>query len=157
LPYSFDFYNNETALKNSAWTRYNIHYENLEVGNRNSKCTIQYDGSNGYLISPKFHIPSSISTSYSIQAQYYRAWLTSVSSRTIDLRVGVTSSNTSVASNYNTHNTPGNNNTGKSYGTYTGELSLSSAASYISFSHNSANVSAQVDYLCLYEFVLQYK
>ena len=150
IPYSFNFYDNESALNNSSWTKVNVDYTN-------SKCTIQYDGSNGYLISPNFHIPTPLSVDYSIQAQYYRAWLINVSSKSIDLQVGVTSTNSSVATNYITHTCKGNNNTGKSYGTYTGTLNLSSDFSYISFYHNNANVSGQIDYLCLYEFTLQYK
>ena len=150
IPYSFNFYDNESALNNSSWTKVNVDYTN-------SKCKIQYDGSNGYLISPNFHIPTPLSVDYSIQAQYYRAWLINVSSKSIDLQVGVTSTNSSVATNYITHTCKGDNNTGKSYGTYTGTLDLSSDFSYISFYHNNANVSAQVDYLCLYEFTLQYK
>lgn len=150
LPYSFNFYNNESALNNSSWTRVNVGYAS-------GKCTIQYDDSNGYLISPNFHIPSSISVDYSIQAQYYRAWVINVSSKSIDLRIGTTSSNTSIATDYITHTCKGNNNTGVSYDTYTGVLNLSSVFSYVSFYHNRANVSLQIDYLCLYEFTLQYK
>lgn len=150
IPYSFNFYKNESALNNSSWTKVNVKYTN-------NKCTIQYDGSNGYLISPNFHIPTPLSVDYSIQAQYYRAWLINVSSKSIDLRVGVTSSNSSVATNYITHTCKGDNNTGESYGTYTGILNLSSDFSYISFYHNNVNVSAQIDYLCLYEFTLRYK
>lgn len=150
IPYSFNFYKNESALNNSKWTKVNVEYTN-------SKCTIQYDGSNGYLISPNFHIPTPLSVDYSIQAQYYRAWLINVSSKSIDLQIGVTPSNLSVATNYNTHTCKGDNNTGESYATYTGTLDLSSALSYISFYHNNANISAQIDYLCLYEFTLEYK
>ena len=150
IPYSFNFYKNKSALNNSSWTKVNVEYTN-------NKCTIQNDGSNGYLISPNFHIPIPLSVDYSIQAQYYRAWLINVSSKSIDLRVGVTSSNSSVATNYITHTCKGDNNTGESYGTYTGILNLSSDFSYISFYHNNVNVSAQIDYLCLYEFTLRYK
>ena len=150
IPYIFNFYKNESALNSSSWTQVNVEYTN-------SKCTIQNDGSNGYLISPNFHIPTSLSVDYSIQAQYYRAWLISVSDKSIDLQVGVTSSNLSVATNYITHKCRGDNTTGESYATYSGTLDLSSDFSYVSFYHNNANVSAQIDYLCLYEFRLQYK
>lgn len=150
IPYSFNFYKNESALNSSSWTKVNVKYTN-------NKCTIQYDGSNGYLISPNFHIPTPLSVDYSIQAQYYRAWWIDVSSKSIDLQIGVTPSNSSVATNYITHICKGDNDTGESYGTYTGTLDLSSDFSYISFYHNNANVSAQIDYLCLYEFMLQYK
>ena len=130
----------------------------------NNKCTIQYDGSNGYLISPKFYNPSDISISlqYSIQAQYYRAWSINVGSKSIELRVGVTSSNGNVASSYNRYTCSGTNNIGKSYSTYYNNdpnniqsLSLPKD-SYISFSHNNANVGRQIDYLCLYGFELKY-
>lgn len=150
IPYIFNFYKNESALNSSSWTQVNVEYTN-------SKCTIQNDGSNGYLISPNFHIPTSLSVDYSIQAQYYRAWAINVSSKSIDLQIGVTSSNSSVATNYITHTCRGDNNMGKSYATYSGTLDLSSDFSYVSFYHSNANVSAQIDYLCLYEFRLQYK
>lgn len=150
LPYSFNFYKNESALNNSNWTKVNVEYTI-------SKCTIQYDGSDGYLISPKFHMPASLSVDYSIQAQYYYAWLFNVSSKSIDLQIGATSSNASVATDYVTHTCRGDNNTGVSYATYTGTLDLSSDFSYISFYHNRANVSGRIDYLCLYEFSLRYK
>ena len=150
MPYSFNFYDNESALNNSNWTKVNVKYTI-------SKCTIQYDGSDGYLISPKFYMPEPLSVDYSIQAQYYYAWLINVSDKSIDLQVGATSSNASVATDYVTHTCRGDNNTGVSYATYTGTLDLSSDFSYISFYHNRANVSSRVDYLCLYEFSLQYK
>ena len=150
LPYTFNFYNNETEFKNSGWVGYNTRY-NVE-----RKFMLEEDGNNGYVISPKFHIPSTVNTDYAIQAQYYRAWGINVSSKTIELRVGITSTNTAVAEIYNSHTCPGDNNTGKSYGTYSESLTFSSS-SYVSFHHNNANVNAQIDYLCLYEFVLKYK
>lgn len=150
VPYSFNFYNNEAALKASDWTSVKVNYTSRK------KCAIQDNGSNGYLISPKFYMPESISVVYSIQAQYYRAWLANVASRTIELRIGKTSTNESVATDYNTYICPGNNDTGVSYGTYEGTLSLSLEASYISFYHNNADISMQEDRLCLYEFTLQY-
>lgn len=150
LPYTFNFYNNETEFKNSGWVGYNTRY-NVE-----RKFMLEEDGNNGYVISPKFHIPSTVNTDYAIQAQYYRAWGINVSSKTIELRVGITSTNTAVAEIYNSHTCPGDNNTGKSYGTYSESLTFSSS-SYVSFHHNNANVNTQIDYLCLYEFVLKYK
>lgn len=149
LPYSFNFYNNETALNNSEWVRYNTKYIS-------KKFVVEEDGNKGYVISPKFYIPLVVNAEYSIQAQYYRAWGTSVSSKSIELRVGITSTNTSVAETYNSHTCSGDNNTGISYGTYSASLTFGSS-SCVSFYHNNANVSAQIDYLCLYEFVLKYK
>ncbi|MBE6228976.1 MAG: hypothetical protein E7119_00120 [Bacteroidales bacterium] len=149
LPYSFQFYNNEDGLNQSGWTRHNVDYTN-------KKCAIQYDGSNGYLISPQFNIPGSTKIAYGIQAQYYRAWAINVSGKSIYLRVGASSSNSAVAGSYNEHECKGNNNTGQSYGTCTGTLSMNSSAEFISLHHNNANVSAQVDYLCIYLLELKY-
>lgn len=158
IPYKYDFYNkNLKTIQEAKWTTHNVKYTN-------KKCTIQYDGSNGYLISPKFYNPSDISISlqYSIQAQYYRAWGSNVGSKSIELRVGVTSSNGNVASSYNRYTCSGTNNTGLSYSTYYNNdpnniqsLSLPKD-SYISFYHNNANVELQIDYLCLYGFELKY-
>ncbi len=158
IPYKYDFYNkNLKTIQEAKWTTHNVEYTN-------KKCTIQYDGSNGYLISPKFYNPSDISISlqYSIQAQYYRAWGSNVGSKSIELRVGVTSSNGNVASSYNRYTCSGTNNTGLSYSTYYNNdpnniqsLSLPKD-SYISFYHNNANVEWQIDYLCLYGFELKY-
>ncbi|WP_455624510.1 hypothetical protein [Parabacteroides sp.] len=148
MPYSFNFYDNESALNASDWTQKNVNYEM-------KKCTIQKDGSNGYLISPKFYMPESIALNYSIQAQYYCAVI-NPDGKSIDLQVGVTPANTSVATSFNTHTCSGNNNTGVSYGTCTGVLSLSSETSYMSFYHSNSNISLRIDYLCLYEFTLQY-
>lgn len=154
LPYKYDLYDKSVdALKSAGWSTNNVSYTM-------SKCLIQEDGNNGHLISPRFHIPSNITAQYLIQAQYYRAWAINVSSKSIDLRVGATNSNSAVASSYNSHVCNGNNNTGKSYGTFyddTTILTLSSTNSYVSFHHNNANVSAQIDYLCLYLFELYYK
>lgn len=157
IPYTYDFYNKDLkTIQEAKWTTHNVKYTN-------NKCTIQYDGSNGYLISPKFYNPSDISISlqYSIQAQYYRAWGIGVGSKSIELRVGVTSSNGNVASSYNRYTCSGTNNTGKSYSTYYNNdpnniqsLSLPKD-SYISFSHNNADVGG-IDYLCLYGFELKY-
>lgn len=157
IPYTYDFYNKDLkTIQEAKWTTHNVEYTN-------KKCTIQFDGSNGYLISPKFYNPSDISISlqYSIQAQYYRAWTINVGSKSIELRVGVTSSNGNVASSYNRYTCSGTNNTGKSYSTYYNNdpnniqsLSLPKD-SYISFSHNNADVGG-IDYLCLYGFELKY-
>ena len=163
IPYSYNFYNkNVSTLNKAGWTTHNVEYEFQTSSN--NKCTIQNDGSNGYLISPKFYAPENISIplQYSIQAQYYRAWGINVGSKSIQLRVGVTSSTSSVASSYNTYTCKGSNNTGGNYTTYTNTdssnpQSLSIKANqYISLSHNNANVSGQIDYLCIYGFELKY-
>lgn len=149
LPYTFNFYNNETALNDSEW----MHKVEYTI----KKCTIQFDGSNGYLISPRFHIPSDISAQYSIQAQYYVAALFNLSSYTIELQIGLTSANTAVASTYNKHICSGDNNTDESHKPYDDNLTFTKNECYVSFYHNKANVSSKVDYLCLYKFVLNYK
>lgn len=164
LPYSYDFYNkNVNTLNTDGWTTHNVEYEYQTSSN--NKCTIQNDGSNGYVISPAYFIPSgaSVSLQYSIEAQYYRAWAINVSSKSIELRVGATSSTGSVASSYNTYTCNGSNKTGGSFTSYTNidssrpqSLTLTNSQRYVSIHHNNANVSAQVDYLAIYGFVLKY-
>lgn len=150
LPYTYDFYDkNTTKLNQAGWTAKNVKYTI-------SKCTIQYDGSNGYLISPRFHFPDTFNMSYDVQAQYYRAALINVASKKINLRVGTTSTTSSVASSYNSHELSGNNNTGKSYGTISDFIKVSPDREYVSLHHNNANVNTQIDYLCLYQFKLGY-
>ena len=153
LPYSYDFYNKSVStLESAGWTCKDVTYSNTL-----SKCAIQRDGSDGYLISPFFYFPKSLQVAYSVQAQYYRAWASNPSGRKINLYVGAASSTSSPASTYNSHECPGNNNTGKSFGTPTGAVTMSASNPYLSLYHSNANVSAQVDYLCIYLLMLGYQ
>lgn len=145
LPYKdVNFYDkNIDYIKNLGWT-----YKNVEFANK--KCRIQADGSNGYLISPGFYIPSELKNiSYNIGAQYYRSWAINVSSKSIELRVGVTTQPSTVASTYNAHTCKGSNNTGNSYSIHSGTLNSLNTTSYISIHHNNANISAQIDELSI--------
>lgn len=145
LPYKdVNFYDkNIDYIKNLGWT-----YKNVEFANK--KCRIQADGSNGYLISPGFYIPSELKNiSYNIGAQYYRSWLINVSSKSIELRVGVTTQPSTVASTYNAHTCKGSNNTGNSYSIHSGTLNSLNTTSYISIHHNNANIGAQIDELSI--------
>lgn len=149
LPYAYDFYNKDASMLNQAgWTN--------KVEFTINKCAIQYDGSDGHLISPRFHIPNTFNMSYDVQAQYYRAWAINVASKKINLHVGATSSTSSVASSYNSHECAGNNSTGKTFSTISSFLQVSEENPYVSLHHNNANVSAQVDYLCIYQVTFGY-
>lgn len=150
LPYSFVFYNNENGLNSSGWTKKEVSYSI-------KKCTIQNDGSNGYLISPEFNIPDGVQVGYETGAQYYRAWGLNVSGKSIYLYIGVTASTSSVATSYNSHEFKGDNSTGQSYSTCTGTLNLSKENRYISLYHNKANVSSQVDYLAINHVIFKYQ
>lgn len=149
LPYAYDFYNKDASMLNQAgWTN--------KVEFTNNKCAIQYDGSDGHLISPRFHIPNTFNMSYDVQAQYYRAWTINVESKKINLHVGATSSTSSVASSYNSHECAGNNSLGKTFSTISSFLQVSEENPYVSLHHNNANISAQVDYLCIYQVTFGY-
>lgn len=145
MPYrDVNFYGkNIDYIKNLGWT-----YKNVEFANK--KCRIQADGSNGYLISPGFYIPSELKNiSYNIGAQYYRSWLINVSSKSIELRVGVTTQPSTVASTYNAHTCKGSNNTGNSYSIHSGTLNSLNTTSYISIHHNNADIGGQIDELSI--------
>lgn len=143
LPYSYDFYGKSLdAARGESWTDKNVEYAN-------SKCRIKRDDVNGYMISPKFYIPESFTVKYSVGAQYYRAWAISVSSKSIDLRIGVTSTTDAVASQFTSHQCKGNNNTGRKYEAKTGSLTISAGTPYISIHHNNAEISGQIDELSI--------
>lgn len=149
LPYSINFYNNESGLDNSAWTQNNIEYSN-------NKCCITYNGSNGYLISPKFQVPAGINVKNTVQAQAYRAGASPYNAK---LRIGLTSSANSVASSYNEYSLSPNTSTGQSYETVSPEFTLTPNSPYISLHHNtpSKHWTMAWVYICIYQCSVEYK
>lgn len=160
LPCSFNFYDNKDAAANSGWFLNNV---NWSTGTDGAKCSIFDGGKDGNLITPQFYTPGEINVSCSAEAQYYVA-LTSPSSHKVELRVGVTNSSSTVASNYTVHSISGNNSTGKKFSTYTTSLTVSSSNSHISFHHNSPSqpkglfsIKAQWWYLNLGNVTVNYR
>lgn len=153
LPYSYDFYRKSIDdINNAGWNSANASYTV-------NKCAIPYDSDdNAYLISSDFFIPSgTISTSYTVNAQYYVALGSSgAKNHSTDFYVGATSSNASMATSYNTHTCIGNNSTGKSYSEFSGNITLSQESKYVSISHTDNDYKWAIDYLCVYDFMLRY-
>ena len=148
LPYSYNFYKNESGLNSSGWTQNNITYSN-------NKCCISYNGNDGYLISPRFYCPQELSVSNTTQAQAYKA---GAGYNNCKLRIGVTSSTESVANPYSEYQLSANTDTGQSYKEFTPTLELSPDNPYVSLHHNDPDKPALVAwaYICIYGFKLEY-
>lgn len=148
LPYSFNFYKNQSALNSSAWSQSNITYTN-------NKCCISYNGNDGYLISPRFHCPSDIKVQNYTQAQAYKA---GAGYNNCKIRIGVTPVNNSVATVYSEYGMSANTNTGEKYETFSPVLTMSSGNPYVSLHHNDPDKPTLVAwaYICIYGFELQY-
>ncbi len=147
LPYSHDFHATQTIPGN--WIAKNIKWESTS---QTTKLVICYNGSDGYLISPKFNFTGTVE--YNVEAQYYSTW-----GSTIKLYVGATSTNNSTASTYDSYDIDSNNKLGENHISCSKTLNISSTGyPYVSIYHNKHNSSASPwDYLCVYEFHLKYK
>ncbi|MBQ6688944.1 MAG: DUF4493 domain-containing protein [Bacteroidales bacterium] len=148
LPYSFNFYKNESGLNSSAWNKSNITYTN-------NKCCISYNGKDGYLISPRFHCPSDIKVQNYTQAQAYKA---GAGYNNCKIRIGVTPVDNSVAAVYSEYGMSSNTDTGERYETFSPVLTMSSGNPYVSLHHNDPDKPTLVAwaYICIYGFELQY-
>lgn len=152
LPYSHTFYNNEDST-NSTWTCKSIQYTI-------SKCAIFYDGTYGYMFSPKFNIPSSgAKISYTIGARFYMPKAFNANKETCELYVGATSNNTTPTTT-NKHTFNGNNSTNSSYDSCAGNLDLSAGTPYVSLDSNDKNYSTTLnvpEYLWLHNISIKYR
>ena len=152
LPYSHTFYNNEDST-NSTWTCKSIQYTI-------SKCAIFYDGTYGYMFSPKFNIPSSgAKISYTIGARFYMPKAFNASKETCELYVGATSNNTTPTTT-NKHTFKGSNSTNSSYDSCAGNLDLSAGTPYVSLDSNDKNYSTTLnvpEYLWLHNISIKYR
>ena len=152
LPYSHTFYDNEDST-NSTWTCKSIRYTI-------SKCAIFYDGTYGYMFSPKFNIPSSgAKISYTIGARFYMPKTFNASKETCELYVGATSNNTTPATT-NKHTFKGSNSTNSSYDSCEGNLDLSAVTPYVSLDSNDKNYSTTLsvpEYLWLHNISIKYR
>ena len=102
------------------------------------------------MISPKFNLPGDVNIKCSVEAQYYVA-LTNASSHTADLRVGITNSQTKVASSYTKHTINGDTSTGKDFSTYDTSLTITTSNPYVSLHHNSPSQPTQKVILATYK------
>ncbi len=145
LPYSYDFHANRSIPSN--WKSYGTRWEN--TGSTN-KLLICRNGSDGYLISPKFNY-SGISK-YTVEAQYY-----STVSSTIHMYVGGVSSAESSGPEtpYDDYSIKSNMTTGETHSPYSDDVDLSSTP-YVAIHHNNNDSRIGIDYLCIYEFHLKY-
>ena len=152
LPYSHTFYDNEDST-NSTWTCKSIRYTI-------SKCAIFYDGTYGYMFSPKFNIPSSgAKISYTIGARFYMPKTFNASKETCELYVGATSNNTTPATT-NKHTFKGSNSINSSYDSCEGNLDLSAGTPYVSLDSNDKNYSTTLsvpEYLWLHNISIKYR
>lgn len=139
LPRSFDFFDNESDASGSGWSLNNVTWD---TGTSGKKCSIFSNGTDGNMISPKFNLPGNVNIKCSVEAQYYVA-LTNASSHTVDLRVGITNSQTKVASSYTTHTVNGDTSTGEDFSTYDTSLTITTSNPYVSLHHNSPSQPTQ--------------
>ena len=156
LPYSFKFYQSTNDSVDAAgWKRNGKSSIKMEL------MTLQEGGAagsdSGWVASPKYYAPASISTTATIQAKYYVAAL-SPSGRKATLYVGATTSNTSSSSSSQSKVLSGSNNTDSSqnWTTLNVDLSIPAGEQYVSINHNGATYwSGSRIYLCNFE--LKYK
>ena len=147
LPRRFDFYDNESGASGSGWSLNNVTWD---TGTRGKKCSIFSNGTDGNMISPKFNLPGDVNIKCSVEAQYYVA-LTNASSHTVDLRVGITNSQTKVASSYTTHTVNGDTSTGEDFSTYDTSLTITTSNPYVSLHHNSPSQPTQKVFITTYK------
>ncbi len=145
LPYKYDFYDTQSIPDD--WTSYGTKWENTLA---TTKLLISRNGSEGYLISPKFCFTGT--AAYIVEAQYYRAGV----GMKADMYVGASASHTAKATSYNTHTIGSNVYTTEDRKEVSGSLTISSSLPYVSISHNGANPSL-TDYLVVYSFALNYQ
>lgn len=151
LPYSHTFYKNESNTK-STWTCNNIKYTI-------NKCAIFYDGSYGYMFSPKFNIPEGeINIFYTIGARFYMPKAFNADKETCDFYVGASSNNTTTVTT-NTHTFKGSKSTDTSYDSCSGNLTLSSDVAHISLDSQDKDYSTTLnipEYIWLHNISVTY-
>ncbi len=156
LPYSFKFHmSNDNSIDAAGWKRNGdarIEEELLDL-----KDGGMAGSGTGWVASPAYYAPQTISTALKIQAKYYVAALRPSKESAI-LYVGTTTSNTTSSSASQSVKLTGSNDTNSStnWSTVNMELSLPNGKQYVSINHNSATYwSGSRIYICNFE--LQYK
>ena len=156
LPYSYEFYNkSNNDVDNEGWKR------NGDASIKENLMTLKEGGlagdDSGWVASPAYYAPATISTNVTINAKYYVAAF-SPSSKKATLYVGETTSNTSSSSSASSIELSGSNNTssGSKWTAKTVSIDLHDGTRYVSINHNNATYSTGSRiYLC--SFKLEYK
>ena len=156
LPYSFKFHkSNNSSIDAAGWKRNGdarIEKELLDLKDGGLA-----GSGTGWVASPAYYAPQTISTALKIQAKYYVAALRPSKEIAI-LYVGTTTSNTTSSSASQPVKLTGSNDTDSStdWSTVNMELSLLNGKQYVSINHNSATYrTGSRIYICNFE--LQYK
>ena len=144
IPYSFQFYeSSDSAVDSAGWTR------NGNASIKMSLLTLKEGGmagsDDGWVASPAYYIPSSLSVSVTLQSKYYVAALFSPSGKKATLYVGATSSPTSSSGSAQSIQLSGTNDTssGSKWTSNTVTVSMPAGMQYTSINHNGATYSIQ--------------
>lgn len=135
IPERITLYGNEDEAKKSKWLFNNVKWEA-------GKCIIFYNGADGNMISPKFYVPQdkSIKINCSSGAQYYVGFINiaglDVDEFSADIRVGLTSNESTVSNSYVTHSLTASKNPGESFYQNTDQFNLTSSC-HISIHHSN--------------------
>lgn len=138
IPYSFQFYQSSNdAVDAAGWTRNGAASIKMEL------LTLKEGGlagsDSGWVSSPAYYIPSSLSVSVTLQSKYYVATI-SASSKKATLYVGATSSPTSSSGSAQSIQLSGTNDTssGSKWTSNTVTVSMPAGKQYTSINHNGA-------------------
>lgn len=141
IPYSFQFYESSNdAVDAAGWTR------NGAASIKMDLLTLKEGGlagsDDGWVASPAYYIPSSLSVSVTLQSKYYVASI-SASGKKATLYVGATSSPTSSSGSAQSIQLSGTNDTssGSKWTSNTVTVSMPAGKQYTSINHNGATYS----------------
>ena len=142
IPYSFQFYQSSNDVVDAAgWTRNGAASIKMEL------LTLKEGGlagsDSGWVSSPAYYIPSSLSVSVTLQSKYYVAAF-SASGKKATLYVGATSSPTSSSGSDQSIQISGTNDTNSSsnWTSNTVTVSMPAGKQYTSINHNGATYSS---------------
>ena len=138
IPYSFQFYQSSNDVVDAAgWTRNGAASIKMEL------LTLKEGGlagsDSGWVSSPAYYIPSSLSVSVTLQSKYYVATVSASSKKAI-LYVGATSSPTSSSDSAQSIQLSGTNDTSSDskWTSNTVTVSMPAGKQYTSVNHNGA-------------------
>ena len=150
IPYSYNFYNNQSNATSSAcpWTLTNTYWTigkccvfySEVTSSWGKETTTMYDG---YIHSPRFYIPENVTVNLncSSQAQYYvlmgGTTALDVSEFSAQIKVGATGATSVVSSTPVTHTINASKNPSDSFYNPVSELTMTNSLSYISIHHNA--------------------
>ena len=156
IPYSYNFYNNQSNATSSAcpWTLTNTYWTigkccvfySEVTSSWGKETTTMYDG---YIHSPRFYIPEkgTVNLNCSSQVQYYvlMEGLSNVDMNDFyaDLKVGLTNSQTEVSSSPTSHSIKSSRNPTDSFYNPVTQLSMTSDYCYVSLYHNNPSRPSQ--------------